>query len=195
MVITEGGKPRTIAVPVEMPQGVSYEGVFGDGDMRSRSGIISSLGYAKASGGWAYSAPPVSQGRKVNAPRSSRLFEILDSRAEPPVKWSEEKKRQWRLERRLAKSLLGLAKKVEKAGKGRNFMEGKVEVVNGEVKVAVWLSDDSEASMKKLKDLGFTVLARAKAARMLIGRIDVAKLEDLALLDFVRRVELPPYVK
>lgn len=27
--ITEGGQPRTIAVPVEMPEGVSYEGVFG----------------------------------------------------------------------------------------------------------------------------------------------------------------------
>jgi Ca-activated chloride channel family protein len=28
-VITAGGKPRTVAVPVEMPDGVSYEGVFG----------------------------------------------------------------------------------------------------------------------------------------------------------------------
>lgn len=27
--ITEGGQPRTIAVPVEMPEGVSYQGVFG----------------------------------------------------------------------------------------------------------------------------------------------------------------------
>ena len=29
--ITEGGKARTIRVPVEMPQGVSYSGVFGNG--------------------------------------------------------------------------------------------------------------------------------------------------------------------
>ena len=28
--IVEGGKPRTVTVPVEMPDGVSYEGVFGD---------------------------------------------------------------------------------------------------------------------------------------------------------------------
>jgi hypothetical protein len=31
--ITEGGESRTVAVPVEMPEGVSYEGVFGPGPM------------------------------------------------------------------------------------------------------------------------------------------------------------------
>ncbi len=29
-VVTEGGKPRLVDVPVEMPQGMSYEGVFGE---------------------------------------------------------------------------------------------------------------------------------------------------------------------
>jgi Ca-activated chloride channel family protein len=29
-IVTEGGKPRRIEVPVEMPHGVSYEGVFGE---------------------------------------------------------------------------------------------------------------------------------------------------------------------
>src|SRR5262249_19627577 len=29
-VITDGGKPKTVAVPVEMPEGVTYENVFGD---------------------------------------------------------------------------------------------------------------------------------------------------------------------
>ena len=28
-VVTDGGKPRRVDVPVEMPEGVSYEGVFG----------------------------------------------------------------------------------------------------------------------------------------------------------------------
>src|SRR5262245_11469844 len=32
MTITEGGQPRRIDVPVEMPEGVSHEGVFGDED-------------------------------------------------------------------------------------------------------------------------------------------------------------------
>jgi hypothetical protein len=28
-IVTEGGQPRRVEVPVEMPHGVSYEGVFG----------------------------------------------------------------------------------------------------------------------------------------------------------------------
>jgi hypothetical protein len=31
-VITEGGEPRRVEVPVEMPEGMSYQGVFGSGD-------------------------------------------------------------------------------------------------------------------------------------------------------------------
>ena len=35
-VVTDGGKPRRVDVPVEMPEGVSYEGVFGkEGDSAS----------------------------------------------------------------------------------------------------------------------------------------------------------------
>ena len=30
-IVTSGGQPRRIDVPVEMPEGVSYEGVFGGG--------------------------------------------------------------------------------------------------------------------------------------------------------------------
>jgi Ca-activated chloride channel homolog len=37
MVVTEGGRPRRIDVPVEMPEGVSYEGVFGR-DEESKKG-------------------------------------------------------------------------------------------------------------------------------------------------------------
>ncbi len=31
-IVTEGGRPRRIEVPVEMPEGVNYEGVFGERD-------------------------------------------------------------------------------------------------------------------------------------------------------------------
>ena len=30
VVVTQGGQPRRVDVPVEMPEGVSYEGVFGE---------------------------------------------------------------------------------------------------------------------------------------------------------------------
>ncbi len=33
-IVTDNGKPRRVDVPVEMPDGVSYEGVFGRGQKR-----------------------------------------------------------------------------------------------------------------------------------------------------------------
>lgn len=38
-VITEGGKPRRVEVPVEIPEGVSYEGVFGEADAILAAGM------------------------------------------------------------------------------------------------------------------------------------------------------------
>ncbi len=40
MTVTEGGQPRRIDVPVEMPEGVSYEGVFGDNESIGRSDFV-----------------------------------------------------------------------------------------------------------------------------------------------------------
>ena len=40
IVVSDGGKPRTIEVPVEMPQGVSHEGVFGDERTKSESAVL-----------------------------------------------------------------------------------------------------------------------------------------------------------
>jgi len=36
--VTKNGKLETVAVPVEMPEGVSYEGVFGHGPAKSPAG-------------------------------------------------------------------------------------------------------------------------------------------------------------
>jgi Ca-activated chloride channel family protein len=38
-VVNEGGKARRVETPVEMPDGVSYEGVFGEQQMMSVSGF------------------------------------------------------------------------------------------------------------------------------------------------------------
>ena len=38
MTVTDGGQPRRVEVPVEMPEGVSREGVFGERDEQANSG-------------------------------------------------------------------------------------------------------------------------------------------------------------
>ncbi len=68
-VVNVGGKQRTVDVPVEMPEGVSYEGIFGDkADTLSRGGrmlgrrqrnlsLFGAVPMQKAAGGYAYNAP------------------------------------------------------------------------------------------------------------------------------------------
>jgi hypothetical protein len=57
------------------------------------------------------------------------------------------------------------------------------------VEVRVTLRDLSDATVRKLEDLGFKVLAKATSVKLVIGTIGADKLEALALLDVVRQVE------
>jgi hypothetical protein len=59
---------------------------------------------------------------------------------------------------------------------------------NGKAEVQVWLSDKSQGSLAKLKELGFEVVLDAKSSKLVIGRLPVEKLEALARLDFVKYV-------
>ena len=103
---------------------------------------------------------------------------------------TSEQKRERTLEIKLAKELHGLAERVGDNGK---LDDGAIHVEDGKVEVTVYLADTSDETMKLLKELGLEVLVQTKAIRMVIGLIDVSKLEELALLDSVRRVALPNY--
>ncbi|MEI6177411.1 MAG: VIT domain-containing protein [Verrucomicrobiota bacterium] len=49
--VTEGGVPRTIQVPIEMPEGVSYSGVFGNATSNKKLfGLIGSSGFSGGNG-------------------------------------------------------------------------------------------------------------------------------------------------
>lgn len=60
-VRNEGGKQVTVQVPVEMPEGVSYEGVFGKDREEVDQAVMTGSGYGMGSGGMvggAVAAPP-----------------------------------------------------------------------------------------------------------------------------------------
>jgi hypothetical protein len=90
---------------------------------------------------------------------------------------------------KLAKELQGLAEKVDMEGKDGTLTVGKVKVVAGKVEVRVQVTSLTDEVIKKLTELGFTELARAKSVKLLIGTIDVTKLEELAKFAEVRRIE------
>jgi Ca-activated chloride channel family protein len=180
--ITEGGKARTIRVPVEMPQGVSYSGVFGNrAGMKlarmSRSRGSLSLGVAAASpsgrgsgvggggGGFGWG-----DGLAEDAADELTLRDM--ERKEKAGTLTPVEKRDKLLPLKLEKSLLALA------------------ATGGEkpVEVRVTLRDFSDEAIAKLEALGFKVLAKATSVKLVIGTIPTDKLEALALLEVVRHV-------
>jgi Ca-activated chloride channel family protein len=204
--ITIGGQPRTVAVPVEMPQGVSYEGVFGEG---KRMELARSMGYGVGAGGSpaatrlpayapprpaAPSPPPVTKSLEAKdsgwAPGPQTVKTEVE-RLKADAKLSEADKKAKVAEQKLAKALAGLEGKLDAKG---DFTAGGVVVRAGKIDVSVYLYELSDKVLAELKKLGFTVALEAKAVKMVIGSIEVKRLADLAWLDEVRRIDLPQVV-
>ncbi len=178
--ITEGGKARTIRVPVEMPQGVSYSGVFGDsaggramrmaGNFSSRRDASKPMAPVPASGigfgGGATNAP---------AEEAARDEAVLEHLEKTPTgdKLTPADKRKNLLALKLDESLRKLA-----ASGGTNPIE-----------VRVTLRDFSDEAIAKLEALGFKLLAKATSVKLAVGTIPTDKLEELALLEVVRSVD------
>ncbi|MCP5110141.1 MAG: VWA domain-containing protein, partial [bacterium] len=157
--VTEGGVPRRIDVPVEMPEGVSFEGVFGaDTKMVARkSGFGGAMrSFAQSAGGGVRAAPmAVSERVSVDAVSGER----------------EESTRGFRDDRtqKIHRDLLALTG------------DQKVEV-------EIWLSDTSAQTMAELKRLGFELTTQSNFAKVLIGRATPKQLQAIARLGAVRYI-------
>ncbi|MEZ5361221.1 MAG: hypothetical protein R2748_02485 [Bryobacterales bacterium] len=162
-IVTEGGAPRRIEVPVEMPQGVDYEGVFGDrSPIQAKKVAFASRGFA----GGALQAniaqeavappPPV-------APHGARVDQDASS-----DKASNRRQREAKLDAKLG-AIVG---------------QSGVKVA-----VEIWLSEATPEVLKQLEALGFELSEEPKVAKIRLGRIGADKLAALAALDAVRFVK------
>ena len=190
--ITEGGEARTVEVPVEMPEGVSYEGVFGR--RANLATATRAYGFAKrmSRGTSALRAPARGGRAPAPLPKLARLSSGIasDSRERESKEEESREDESKKLDStKLAAELQGLAEKVAKEGKDGSLTVGKIEVKNGRVEVRIQLTSLSDESLEKLKQLGVKILAEAKTAKLVIATVDVSQLEDLAKLDEVVRVE------
>jgi Ca-activated chloride channel family protein len=177
LIITEGGEPRRVEVPVELPDGVSYEGIFGrDGQQvvgfRSRAmkpaTKMSKMLLRGVVAQEAYSSAPVMADR-LEGDTSTIGFEPL-SKLDVP--------------------LLAI---VDKKKEGKDFTEQESSLIHdGKVMVQVWLADTKEETLSQLKKLGFKSVAQPKSGHLVIGYISVEQLEALAKLTIVRYVTLQP---
>ena len=195
MTVTVGGEPTKVTVPVEMPEGVSYEGVFGKKLEAGTRMRLQALGYtvggAGTVAGGVGGGPAAPKGRaKPSHPESNavivagtpadaaevdKIVEELEAPREPASK--------------LAEPLRELAAKVEKEGTDGNLTVGKLKITDYRVDVMIFLSDTSDETLAALEKLGFKRTGESKTVAMLTGAVDVRKLEELAKLDAVIRIE------
>ena len=199
MTITEGGVPRRIDVPVEMPEGVSYEGVLGDvrGDRilssskilqrRSFNACATCLGMGKAG---AFAPPP------SMAHQKSRGFASLQGQQAAEEIAQDEQVSRTQADPDLSTSLVvkkfhGSVASVVTRLKDTTLAELDDEadfVKNGKAEVQVWLTNTEPETLATLKKLGLEILLQPKTGTLVIGRIAVEKLEALAKLKAVRYI-------
>ncbi len=157
-VVTDGGKPRRVDVPVEMPEGVSHEGVFGREtdsliNAASRPYAVSATGFAGGVIGGIVGGVPSRQMAAPPPPAPAAKAQVSYESRDQALK--------------LDPSLLTLT---------------------GKVLVKVFLKDTSETVMAQLGSLGFQLTGKPGAMKIVIGRIDASKLKQLSELAAVKYV-------
>lgn len=198
-VVTSGGEPRTISVPVEMPEGVSYEGIFGDmgdGSFGVARQSASGAGYGGAH--LAYSPAPLTLGRPAVVAKSGSVTMATDvdgaEEKGEPAELTPEQKKQMLIDQRLDKALKDLLEKYRKSGEASSYpVPGKLMVKDGRVEVMMWIKDASAEKLDQLEKLGLVDRTWALQDRIILGWIPLAKLEEFAQLDFVTRIAAPDY--
>lgn len=193
LTITSGGQAKTIQVPVEMPDGVSYEGVFGDSMSLGLAG-----GRMMARGAMpALNAPASPAGRPMGgAGGESKRSEVArikaargDEARDATVELESAGSRPLTPAAKIAASLTGLAAKVEAEGKDGTLTVGKVTVKEYRVGVMIQMTDLSEETLGKLKALGVQIDGQSKLVNLVIATVDVRKLDEIAKLDGVLSIK------
>ena len=203
MIVTDGGQPRRIDVPVETPAGMNVRVDQEESVNASRSFLAGAGAVARArvgagagagvgsgqTGNFGYivnnspkrtPAPPPNSppGVSVSATTQS-LYKVA---TEPEAKDALASIRQ-----KLQPSVLRVIERVAKKEALTSADEGGF-VRNGKAEVKVWLTDNSPEVLAKLKELGFEVVLEVKTSKLIIGRVSIDKLQTLAEQNFVKYI-------
>jgi Ca-activated chloride channel homolog len=215
MTFTDGGQPRRVDVPVELPEGVSPKAV-GDFGLIGFNGGISGVGYQFSAGRMSASvgylmpnSPPTvtlstrvlpekagaaqpGAGTAQQTPantKSANVGELIDSeevvRVEGNV--STEQQKELALRTKLDPWLFAVVERLKQKGSQPSAEEARL-IRDGKAEVQIWLTEKSPEVLAQLKQLGFEVLLDPQTAKLVIGRLPVEKLAALADIKAVRYV-------
>jgi hypothetical protein len=191
MVVTDGGKPRRIDVPIEVPEGVKVvteqEAKSVNLPLYAAQARVSSARPAKRLGagagggiGGGYPSPPNSA-PMVSSGIVSTPAVILADKDGPLDQQSRE------LQQKLHPSVFAIVQKLKKK-ETLSTADQAGFIRDGKAEVQVWLTDKSNETLTQLKGLDFEVVLDAKNSKVIIGRLPVEKLEELAKLKSVKYV-------
>jgi hypothetical protein len=210
MIVTDGGQPRRIDVPIEVPEGVNRTSVFGkDEEMPMNGRLMTSMAVsqpmvmrpmvtektkASRSGGGGGGGIGTGSGQGLGAgappPKQATVsgnFAINDaSEADTISSLSPEEKKRADLQSRFHPSVLAVIDRL-KEKKPAAADEAKF-IHNSKAEIQIWFIDKSDEAMAKLKELGFEIVVDPKTAKMVIGRLPIEKLAALAEMKSIRYV-------
>jgi Ca-activated chloride channel homolog len=198
MIVTEGGQPRRIDVPVEVPAGVNQEMV----DPRKELSQLYSGGLAKSArvvrgsvvlngrargAGAGGGVGPVTSPTPVPSSVPPARVAMMDEAPVAPPQLNPIEIRLNQLRSKLHPSLMAVVQRLNAKQSVPGADEARF-VRDDKAEVQIWLLEKSAESMAKLKELGLEVVLDQKSSKLLIGRLGIDKLEALADLKFVRYV-------
>src|SRR5438874_3086103 len=219
MIVTDGGKPRRIDVPVEVPEGVNRQAVYGQEDRAfgrlqtlasfsrapmakravaetvvvTKSGANEQAGKRSGGGvgGAGAGSSQVSNVSNVTLSEGAVTVTGLPmngaGEADALRRLSPEEQKRAQLQARFHPALLAIIDRLKDKKLSPSPDEAKF-IQNGKAEIQIWLTDKSDETMHRLKELGFEVVLDPKTAKLVIGRLPFEKLAALAELKSVRYV-------
>ena len=210
MVVTDGGQPRRIDVPVEVPEGVNPDQVEVREELmanaaparrmssvarlpksrRGSGGGGVGVGYGGNIGAGKSPAPPPNMPMTVGSVTAS----IPASRASvnmDPAQPVQEKpvpdQLQAAFKQKFHPAIVTVVVKL-RTKEALTTVDEAGFIKDGKAEVQIWLTEKSPAALAKLKELNFEVVLDPKDSKLIVGRIAIDKLEKLADVTFVKYV-------
>lgn len=217
MTLTDGGEPRRVDVPVELPEGMKEQA-----EMEEASGAVlnvNQLGYfspVNSSGGSGtqpsvagQSSATISTQQIQTLPLESRTVASKLASLTPGVVGKTEtagtanevvtvtnsfildganlKDTPLAPPSKLHPALAAVVERLKNPGSTPDEVESKF-VSDGKAEVRIWLTEKTPEVLAQLKQLGFELLLDPQSAKLVIGRLPIDKLAALAELKAVRYV-------
>ncbi|HST10493.1 MAG TPA: VIT and VWA domain-containing protein [Terriglobales bacterium] len=218
-IVTKDGQPQRVEVPVEMPEGVSHEGVFGEAKQYDKLMAGQAGGALGRSSNLAYIQPSTAASQTVEvqaaAPQLSTTPQNvfhgqLPAPAPPPPMGGPIAKLPTKAGSVAEGDHLADTPSGDLRTRDRRSLESKLQpavlaaldcfrkatnascanVHAGKIGVEIWLSADSTATRDQLRALGFELTQDHHGKKMLAGNLGLEKLEALARLDAVQFISL-----